>query len=88
MANDTQHLERELGREFCRLYPVEAALVGASLDAEAIAAAAAAAAGECEPFSDSIASEWYRRQMAGVRPLPAPIAGGQEGQSGRHHDAK
>jgi CO/xanthine dehydrogenase FAD-binding subunit len=44
----------------------EAALVGSSLDAEAIAASAAAAAEECEPFNDSIASEWYRRKMVGV----------------------
>ena len=41
----------------------EAALVGSRLDAQAIAAAAAAAAEECEPFSDPIASEWYRRKM-------------------------
>jgi len=41
-------------------------LVGTALDEAAIAAAAAAAAGECEPFSDPIASEWYRRKMTGV----------------------
>ena len=44
----------------------EAALVGSSLDAEAIAAAAAAAAEECEPFADPIASDWYRRKMTRV----------------------
>ena len=44
----------------------EAALVGSTLDADAIAAAAAAATEECEPFSDSIASEWYRRKMTRV----------------------
>jgi len=52
-------------------YPIrarkaEAMLVGTALDEAAIAAAAAAAAGECEPFSDPIASEWYRRKMTGV----------------------
>ena len=45
----------------------EAALVGSSLNAEAIAASAAAAAEECEPFTDPIASEWYRRKMVGVQ---------------------
>jgi len=44
----------------------EAALVGSPLDAEAIAASAAAAAEECEPFTDPIASDWYRRKMVGV----------------------
>jgi CO/xanthine dehydrogenase FAD-binding subunit len=49
-----------------RARKAEAALVGSTLDAEAIAAASAAASEECEPFSDSIASEWYRRKMVGV----------------------
>jgi CO/xanthine dehydrogenase FAD-binding subunit len=49
-----------------RAKEAEAALVGTSLDAQAIAAAVEAAAGECEPFTDPIASEWYRRQMVGV----------------------
>jgi carbon-monoxide dehydrogenase medium subunit len=44
----------------------EAVLVGAPLNAETIAAAAAAAAEECEPFTDPIASAWYRRKMVGV----------------------
>ena len=44
----------------------EEALIGSKLDGEAIAAAAAAAAEEAEPFTDSIASEWYRRKMVGV----------------------
>jgi CO/xanthine dehydrogenase FAD-binding subunit len=38
-------------------------LVGTSLGAEAIAAAGAAAAGECEPFTDGVATDWYRRRM-------------------------
>ena len=44
----------------------EAALVGSTLDESAVAAAAAAAAAECEPFTDALASEWYRRKMVGV----------------------
>mgnify|MGYP001495062888 CR=1 FL=1 len=31
-----------------------------------VAAAAKAASAECEPFTDAVASEWYRRRMAGV----------------------
>jgi len=46
-----------------RAYQAEKALVGTSLDEAAIAAAASAAAKECEPFTDAIASEWYRRKM-------------------------
>ena len=49
-----------------RARKAEAALVGSSLDTEAIAGAAAAASKECEPFTDAIASEWYRRKMVGV----------------------
>jgi CO/xanthine dehydrogenase FAD-binding subunit len=49
-----------------RATQAEAALIGSSLDAETIAAAAAAASEECEPFSDPIASAWYRRKMVGV----------------------
>jgi CO/xanthine dehydrogenase FAD-binding subunit len=44
----------------------ERVLVGAALDAEAIAAASTAAAEECEPFTDAIATDWYRRRMVGV----------------------
>ncbi|MCJ7662174.1 MAG: FAD binding domain-containing protein [Anaerolineales bacterium] len=49
-----------------RAYQAEKALVGTSLDEAAIAAAASAAAEECEPFTDAIASEWYRRKMVPV----------------------
>jgi xanthine dehydrogenase small subunit len=49
-----------------RARKAEAALVGSMLDAAAIAAAAAAASDECEPFTDALASEWYRRKMVGV----------------------
>ena len=41
----------------------EAALNGKALSAAVIAAAADAAAAECEPFTDAIASDSYRRQM-------------------------
>jgi CO/xanthine dehydrogenase FAD-binding subunit len=44
----------------------EQALVGSTLDEAAIAAAAAAAVKECQPFTDAIASEWYRRKMVDV----------------------
>ncbi len=44
----------------------EAALAGKALDEAAISAAAQAAAAECEPFTDAIASEWYRRKMVDV----------------------
>lgn len=44
----------------------EGTIEGSRLDAAAIAAAAAAAAEECDAFSDAIASDWYRRRMAGV----------------------
>jgi CO/xanthine dehydrogenase FAD-binding subunit len=44
----------------------EAALIGKALDAETIAGAAAAAEEECEPFTDPIASEWYRRKATGI----------------------
>jgi CO/xanthine dehydrogenase FAD-binding subunit len=49
-----------------RAQKAEAALVGQALEAGTIAAAAAAASEECEPFTDAIASEWYRRKMTGV----------------------
>ncbi len=59
----------------------EALAVGTGLDADAIAAAAAAAARECEPFTDGVATEWYRRRMVSLlvgRALAqlAPGAGG------------
>lgn len=44
----------------------EAALTGAILDATTIGRAAQAAAAECQPFTDGIATEWYRRRMVGV----------------------
>jgi CO/xanthine dehydrogenase FAD-binding subunit len=44
----------------------EAALVGSGLNTQAIANAANAAMNECKPFSDALASEWYRKKMVGV----------------------
>ena len=49
-----------------RARKAEAALIGSKGDEAAIAAAADAAMQECEPFTDPIASEWYRRKMTGV----------------------
>jgi xanthine dehydrogenase small subunit len=49
-----------------RATDAEDILTGKSLDEITIAAAAKAAAGQCEPFTDAIASEWYRRKMVSV----------------------
>ena len=46
-----------------RARQAERLLVGTSLGADAIAAAADAAAQGCEPFTDAIATDWYRRRM-------------------------
>lgn len=61
-----------------RATKAEAVLAGSELDEQRIQAAAAAAAQECEPFTDAIASEWYRRKMVEVyvrRALAAQLAG-------------
>jgi CO/xanthine dehydrogenase FAD-binding subunit len=44
----------------------EKLLEGSRLDSESIAAASTTAAEECEPFTDAVASEWYRRKMVVV----------------------
>ncbi len=44
----------------------EAALLGSALTPDSIAAAAQAASAECDPFTDALASAWYRRKMVGV----------------------
>jgi CO/xanthine dehydrogenase FAD-binding subunit len=49
-----------------RVTTAERALVGAALDEAAIGAAASAAVEACDPFTDAVASEWYRRRMVGV----------------------
>ena len=60
-----------------RATTAEAVLAGSTLDEMAITEAAAAAAEECEPFTDPIASEWYRRKMVNVyvRRALAQVAG-------------
>lgn len=50
-----------------RARKAEASLEGRAWDDAAIAAAAALAAEESEPFTDGVASEWYRRRMVKVQ---------------------
>jgi len=45
----------------------EAELIGKELNQDSITAAAGAAENACSPFSDPIASEWYRRKMVAVQ---------------------
>lgn len=49
-----------------RARQAEAALTGRQLDQQSIAAASEAAMDDCEPFTDALASAWYRRKMVGV----------------------
>lgn len=49
-----------------RARQAERLVVGTTLAPDAIAAAAEAAMGECEPFTDAIATDWYRRRMTGL----------------------
>ncbi len=49
-----------------RATAAEEKLVGKPLDEATIASAAEAAAQESQPFTDAIASEWYRRKMVQV----------------------
>ncbi|HEY5519432.1 MAG TPA: FAD binding domain-containing protein [Candidatus Limnocylindrales bacterium] len=51
------------GAHAIRAHNAEAALNDRPLSASVIAAAADAAAAECEPFTDAVASDAYRRQM-------------------------
>jgi len=44
----------------------EQMLVGSELNEATISEAAQAAADECEPYTDAVASEWYRRKMVYV----------------------
>ena len=61
-----------------RAKKAEAALVGSRLDPNSIAAASTLAMEEAQPFTDAVASEWYRRKMVGVivRRTLEKIAGG------------
>jgi CO/xanthine dehydrogenase FAD-binding subunit len=49
-----------------RVRRAEAAITGTNLGEAAIAEAAAVAAADCEPFTDAVASDWYRRRMVEV----------------------
>jgi CO/xanthine dehydrogenase FAD-binding subunit len=49
-----------------RAKTAETALVGRGLNADSIADAANAAMNEAQPFSDALASEWYRKKMVEV----------------------
>lgn len=49
-----------------RAHGAEQLLIGTSLDPTTIAAAATEAAQACQPFTDAIATDWYRRRMAGL----------------------
>ncbi len=49
-----------------RVKSAEEALVGRKLDKESIQDASLAASEESQPFTDAIASEWYRRKMIKV----------------------
>ena len=65
-----------------RARAAEDLLAGTDLGPGAIASAAAAAVEECEPFTDGIATEWYRRKMVGLfvgRALEQ-LAGGAAGE--------
>ncbi|MGZ8439136.1 MAG: FAD binding domain-containing protein, partial [Candidatus Limnocylindrales bacterium] len=44
----------------------EQVLAGNSLGSDAVTAAAVAATDDCEPFTDGIATDWYRRRMVGL----------------------
>lgn len=44
----------------------EGVLAGSRLNSDAVTAAAFAAADDCEPFTDGIATDWYRRRMVGL----------------------
>jgi CO/xanthine dehydrogenase FAD-binding subunit len=65
-ANDVRIALNAVGPHPLRAANAEAAIRGKTLNSATIEAAAKAAAEECEPFTDPIASEWYRRKMAGV----------------------
>ena len=49
-----------------RMTRAETAITGTRLDEAAITAAAAAATEDCDPITDAVASDWYRRRMVGV----------------------
>ena len=65
-----------------RALAAERVLIGSGLEPDAIEAAASSAARECEPFTDAIATDWYRRRMTGlfVRRALEQLAAGARGE--------
>ncbi len=66
-----------------RAHAAERIVVGTGLGAEVIAAAGAEAAAECDPFTDGVATDWYRRRMVDlfvVRALEQLAAGAATGE--------
>jgi CO/xanthine dehydrogenase FAD-binding subunit len=66
MVTDARIALGAAGPHPLRARQAEAALLGQPLDDTNIAAAAAAAQAECDPPTDALATEWYRRRMVGV----------------------
>ncbi len=70
LAGDTVTAARlalnAVGPHPIRATVAEALLTGNRLEEASISAAATAAAENCQPFTDAIASEWYRRKMVKV----------------------
>lgn len=66
VARDVRIALGAAGPHPLRATAAERALEGSTLDAATIARAAALAATATEPFSDAVASDWYRRRMTGV----------------------
>lgn len=77
VVSDAKIALNAVGPHPFRATAAEAELVGKALDQSSIAAAAQAAADQSAPFSDPVASEWYRRKMVGVqmRRILAQVAG-------------
>ncbi len=65
-----------------RAVAAERLLVGSRLEPDEIEAAATSAARECQPFTDGVATDWYRRRMAGlfVRRALEQLAPGARGE--------
>ena len=62
---------------FVRVADAEAALVGSTLDADALAAVVAAASAACNPIDDKRGTIQYRRQVAGVLAKRAAVIAAQ-----------
>jgi CO/xanthine dehydrogenase FAD-binding subunit len=65
-VNDARIALNAVGPHPIRARQAERVLVAAPLSAATIAEAARVAADECDPFTDAIATDWYRRRMADV----------------------